>query len=273
MPWSAPVQTPSQRLNCSTYALDGFHGHGEGCLRGAERVVVRTAGGGCGSRDRMRLRLRLSKLVGCRRCQGFGKDPCVGSAALSGARRHSFIQAQQLSQHSRPHLARKNSDSAHTRHFCTHDTSRHHARIGCERLALPYTTLYDNFTRDGFMPGLVTTPNTARPGAAAGMKRAHVAEETVPTYGEAHPKKRRVLHQLHHTQPIQYIADPVSAEHDPSGQSKDFFDHQLRRAIAIQCTAAGFDGARPEAMEKFRGLADSCGLHCATACALCTDSG
>jgi hypothetical protein len=45
---------------------------------------------------------------------------------------------------------------------------------------------------------------------------------------------------------------------DAFGDSKDFFDEQLRRAIAIQCRGLGFEGARPDALEEFRGLVDSC---------------
>jgi len=70
-------------------------------------------------------------------------------------------------------------------------------------------------------------------------------------------KKRKVLHQLHHTQPVQHMVDPISAEFG-FGDSKDFYDQQLRRAIAIQCKTLGFDSARPDALEEFRGLVDSC---------------
>jgi transcription initiation factor TFIID subunit 8 len=89
------------------------------------------------------------------------------------------------------------------------------------------------------------------------MKRAHDAG-AVPTYGQPHPKKQKVVHQLQHTQPVQHIADPIGAEIGDFGDSKDFFDQQLRRAIAIQCKAMGFDTARPDAMEEFAGLVDSC---------------
>lgn len=106
------------------------------------------------------------------------------------------------------------------------------------------------------MPGVLLSPSASSVCATAGMKRAHAAE-SVPTYREAHPKKRKVLHQLHHTQPVQYIIDPISAELDGFNDSKDFFDQQLRRAIAIQCRSMGFEGARPDALERFRGLVDS----------------
>jgi len=120
------------------------------------------------------------------------------------------------------------------------------------------------------MPGIVYSPRASSVGAVAvavaGMKRAH-AQDAVPTYGEPHPKKRRVTHQLHHTQPVQYIADPITAETGDFGDCKDFFDQQLRRAIAIQCKTIGFDTARPEALEEFRGLVDSCMAH--LACHIC----
>jgi transcription initiation factor TFIID subunit 8 len=107
------------------------------------------------------------------------------------------------------------------------------------------------------MPGIIYSPSASSVGAVAGMKRPHDAE-AAPTYGQAHPKRQKVTHQLHHTQPVQHIADPISAEIGDFGDSKDFFDQQLRRAIAIQCKAMGFESARPDAMEEFRGLVDSC---------------
>lgn len=107
------------------------------------------------------------------------------------------------------------------------------------------------------MPGIILSPSASSEGAIAGMKRAHVAENA-PTHGEPQQKKRRVVHTLHHTQPIHHIVDPISAEFDSYGESKDFFDQQLRRAIAIQCKSIGFESARPDALEEFRGLVDSC---------------
>jgi transcription initiation factor TFIID subunit 8 len=107
------------------------------------------------------------------------------------------------------------------------------------------------------MPGIIYSPSASSVGAVTGMKRAH-ATEAVPTYGRPHPKKQKVVHYLHHTQPVQHIADPISAEIGDFGDSKDFFDQQLRRAIAIQCRTMGFESARPDALEEFRGLVDSC---------------
>ncbi|CAO2653325.1 Nn.00g027360.m01.CDS01 [Neocucurbitaria sp. VM-36] len=104
------------------------------------------------------------------------------------------------------------------------------------------------------MPGVLLSPSASSVGAIAGMKRAHAAGST---YGEARPKKRKVLHHLVHTQPLQHIVEPISAEIDPFGESKEFFDHQLRRAIAIQCRGVGFETAQPDALEEFRALVDS----------------
>jgi transcription initiation factor TFIID subunit 8 len=107
------------------------------------------------------------------------------------------------------------------------------------------------------MPGLIIHPSAASVGAIAGMKRAY-AGEAAPSYGEPHHKKRKVLHRLHHTQPTEHIVEHTNGEF--GGESKDFFDHQLRRAIALQCKAIGFDSARPEVLEMFRGMVDSCTL-------------
>lgn len=107
------------------------------------------------------------------------------------------------------------------------------------------------------MPGLIIHPSAGSVGAIAGMKRAF-AEEAAPSYGELHHKKRKVLHQLKHAQPTEHIVEHTNGEF--GGESKDFFDHQLRRAIALQCKAIGFDSARPEVLEMFRGLVDGCTL-------------
>lgn len=107
------------------------------------------------------------------------------------------------------------------------------------------------------MPGLIISPSATCVGATAGMKRTH-AGEAAPSYGEPHHKKRKITHQLHHRQPIEHIVEYTSAELDASGECQDFFDRQLRRAIAIQCKSIGFDGTRPEVLESFRGLVDSC---------------
>lgn len=109
------------------------------------------------------------------------------------------------------------------------------------------------------MPGLISPLSAASHGTAAGMKRAH-AEEAIPTYGEPHPKKRKVVHKLQHTQPIQHIVEPLGGGFGAAGD-KQFFDHQLRRAIAVQCKGIGFDSSRPEALEQFSGLVDDCMLR------------
>ncbi|KAH3908280.1 transcription initiation factor TFIID subunit 8 [Parastagonospora nodorum] len=107
------------------------------------------------------------------------------------------------------------------------------------------------------MPGIINSPlSDSSVGAVAGMKRVHDAD-SVPTYGAPHPKKQKVTHQLRYTQPVQYIADPISAEIGDFGDSKEFFHQQLRRSVAIQCKAQGFDSASPEALEEFTGLVDS----------------
>ncbi|KAF3008551.1 hypothetical protein E8E13_006849 [Curvularia kusanoi] len=105
------------------------------------------------------------------------------------------------------------------------------------------------------MPGLISPSSAGSGGAPAAMKRQHEGDGA-GQHG-APLKKRKVMHQLKHTQPVQYMVDPISAEFG-FGDSKDFYDQQLRRAIAIQCKTMGFDSARPDALEEFRGLVDSC---------------
>lgn len=105
------------------------------------------------------------------------------------------------------------------------------------------------------MPGLISPSSASSGGAIAAMKRP--LDEAGLAHHGAPLKKRKVLHQLQHTQPVQYMVDPISAEFG-FGDSKDFYDQQLRRAIAIQCKTAGFESARPDALEEFRGLVDSC---------------
>ncbi|KAF2106124.1 transcription factor TFIID complex subunit 8 C-term-domain-containing protein [Lophiotrema nucula] len=90
---------------------------------------------------------------------------------------------------------------------------------------------------------------------ATGMKRSY-SGATAPSYGAPHAKKRKVVRRLHHAQPIQHIVEPVNAEFSSDPEYKDFFDKQLRRAIAVECKGIGFDGAKPEAMEMFKGLVD-----------------
>jgi transcription initiation factor TFIID subunit 8 len=106
------------------------------------------------------------------------------------------------------------------------------------------------------MPGLISPASVSSGGAIAGMKRPHAAD--AQSHGPPDAKKRKVLHQLRHTQPVQHIADPISTDFGDFGDSKDFFNQQLSRAIAIQCKTIGFDSARPDALEGFRELVDSC---------------
>ncbi|CAI6333701.1 unnamed protein product [Periconia digitata] len=109
------------------------------------------------------------------------------------------------------------------------------------------------------MPGLISPISAASHGTDAGMNATGLKrvrdEEAVPTYGEAHPKKRKVVHRLHHTQPTHQITEPNNGGFGATGD-KQFFDFQLRRAIAVQCKGIGFDSARPEALEQFSGLVD-----------------
>lgn len=107
------------------------------------------------------------------------------------------------------------------------------------------------------MPGVLAASSPASPGAIAGMKRAF-ASDAAAVQDERHVKKQRVIHKLRHTQPTERIVEPVGAEFDPTGESKEFFDAQLKRAIAIQCKGIGFDSARPEALERVRAMADAC---------------
>ncbi|KAF2275114.1 uncharacterized protein EI97DRAFT_468370 [Westerdykella ornata] len=106
------------------------------------------------------------------------------------------------------------------------------------------------------MPGLIDTSGAmGTVGAAAGMKRA-LAGEAGATHAERALKKRKVEHRLQHTQPIERIVEFISTEHDGTGTTKEFFDKQLQRAIAVECRAAGFDVAEPQAMERFRAMTD-----------------
>lgn len=107
------------------------------------------------------------------------------------------------------------------------------------------------------MPGLVAGSRVAGVDSIAGMKRTFDGE-AAPSHQGRPVKKQKVVHKLNHTQPVEHIVEYVCAEQDYSKQHKDFFDQQLRRAIAIQCRANGFDGARPEALERMRALADGC---------------
>lgn len=108
------------------------------------------------------------------------------------------------------------------------------------------------------MAGVRSAPSDANPVFVTGMKRTH-SGATAPSYGEPHPKKRRIaVHKLRHTQPIEHIPEPVSAEVNADGEYKEFFGHQLKRAIAISCKGVGFETSTPEALEEFRGMVDEC---------------
>lgn len=108
------------------------------------------------------------------------------------------------------------------------------------------------------MPGIISPLSAGSVGDLAGMKRTH--PDAQPPHGATQQptKKRKVVHQIRYAQPIGHIIEDTSAEIDPTGEHKEFFDHQLKRAIAIQCKAAGFDTARPEVLESFRNMVDQC---------------
>ncbi|KAF1999747.1 hypothetical protein P154DRAFT_535250 [Amniculicola lignicola CBS 123094] len=103
------------------------------------------------------------------------------------------------------------------------------------------------------MPGLISPSSDASAGPTVTMKRAR-EQPAASSLGEPHVKKRRVLHKLNKTQPVQTIRDPINAELDIGGLSQDFIDRQLKRAIAIQCKGIGYDSARPDALEAMRGM-------------------
>ncbi|KAF2477163.1 uncharacterized protein BDR25DRAFT_300187 [Lindgomyces ingoldianus] len=105
------------------------------------------------------------------------------------------------------------------------------------------------------MAGIRHAPSGAGATSIAGLKRAH-AGDADPSCG-LHAKKRRVVHRLQHLQPTQNIVETLNAECDTTGQHKDFFTQQLKRGIAIELKAVGFDSARPEAMERMYGLVDN----------------
>jgi transcription initiation factor TFIID subunit 8 len=115
------------------------------------------------------------------------------------------------------------------------------------------------------MPGIILSPSASSLGPTAGMKRALEAQPA-SAFAEPHRKKRRVVHHIHHAQPVHHIVEPINPETTDSGDCKDFFDQQLRRAIAVQCRGTGFDSTRPDALEEFRGLVDSCTFCAPSGC-------
>lgn len=110
--------------------------------------------------------------------------------------------------------------------------------------------------RDTLMPGLLSPLSASGTGAVAGMKRPH-EDVSVPTYGQPHPKKARVAHHLHHTQPVAQLVEPLGGGFG-AADDQEFIHTQLRRAIAIQCKGIGFASARPEAIESLVGLVHEC---------------
>jgi transcription initiation factor TFIID subunit 8 len=106
------------------------------------------------------------------------------------------------------------------------------------------------------MPGIISPLSASGTGTAAGMKRPY-EEVSVPTYGQPHPKKRKVVHRLRHTQPVSHFAEPLGGGFG-AADDQEFVASQLRRAIAIQCKAIGFDGAKPEALEAMAARVQDC---------------
>jgi hypothetical protein len=196
--------------------------------------------------------------------RAFGSSNSGQRQRLHPGERHSTTTPEPPAPE-RPAFSRGNESAAAARFIPTTTTSHslalHHILV-CPNTA----SLYPHLNHDRPMPGIIYSPRASSVGAVAGMKRAHAAE-SVPTYGRPHPKKQKIAHHLHHTQPVQHIADPISAEIGDFGDSKDFFDQQLRRAIAIQCRTMGFESARPDALEEFRGLVDSCTASRVAQCA------
>lgn len=114
---------------------------------------------------------------------------------------------------------------------------------------------YD-FRRYTLMPGLISPLSASGTGTIAGMKRPY-EDMSVPTYGQPHPKKRKVVHHLRHRQPVAHLVEPLGGGFG-AADDQGFIETQLRRAIAIQCKGIGFASARPEAIEALTGLVHEC---------------
>jgi transcription initiation factor TFIID subunit 8 len=106
------------------------------------------------------------------------------------------------------------------------------------------------------MPGLISPSSAASFETVAGMKRSRTEDAPAPGAVPI-PKKRRVTHSLRHTQPVQHVVEPIGGGFGADGD-KQFFDHQLQRAIAIQLKTAGFDGAKADVLEYMRGMVEDC---------------
>lgn len=253
-------------LNGSTYAGNRFDGHVGVDVRRAERFGARVRVAGAGKGRRCKLRFEW-----CEERRDFAKaaprapvhlrarwfkdnDKTIQSKAYNPPSRHR--PRLSIRRHREGTTPRLLSFSRTVPRSYLPETPPSGARI--PDLTRPHVPGHNEQP----MPGIILSPASSV-GAIAGMKRALPAD-TAPAHGQAHPKKRKVLHQLRHTQPVQHIIDPISTELGDFGDNKDFFDQQLRRAIAIQCRGTGFAGARPDALEEFRGLVDSC-MACSTA--------
>ncbi|KAF1948972.1 hypothetical protein CC80DRAFT_540606 [Byssothecium circinans] len=104
------------------------------------------------------------------------------------------------------------------------------------------------------MPGLIYSPGAVSNGTVASMKRARV-EEAPAMLDVPNPKKRKVVRGLRHTQPLPQNVEPLGGGFGAEGDT-EFFDAQMRRAIAIHLKGAGFASATPEVMESMRGMVD-----------------
>ena len=106
------------------------------------------------------------------------------------------------------------------------------------------------------MPGIISPLSASGTGTVAGMKRPY-EDMSVTTYSQPHPKKRKVVRGLRHTQPGSQLIEPIAGGFGAAGD-QEFINQQLRRAIGIQCKAIGFDGSRPEALEALVAQVHNC---------------
>lgn len=106
------------------------------------------------------------------------------------------------------------------------------------------------------MPGLISPLSASGTGAIAGMKRPY-EDVSVPTCGQPHPKKRKVVHQLRYRQPVSHFAEPLGGGFGATDDHESI-DTQMRRAIALQCGVVGFASAKPEAVQAMAGLVHEC---------------
>ena len=133
--------------------------------------------------------------------------------------------------------------------------SSHPPAHTCSRAIRP-TSPHDRRHLYTLMPGLISPLSASGTGTVAGMKRPY-EDVSVPTYGQPHQKKRKVVHHLRHRQPVAHLVEPLAGGFG-APDDQGFIETQLRRAIAIQCRGIGFSSARPEAIEALTGLVHEC---------------